>query len=1188
MQKLFSLLFAVVLAATTPLNIADFQDKADIYAKSSDSINATELTIKDGDEETAITEFPYQLKDLKEGKTYVLKSGSKTFNLHIDNTAPTITSTVESGTYNEVNATVTVKDADEITGSLSKDGSPSELEFKDGVASVKLTEKGSYTVKVTAKDKAGNEETKTFNYTIHKDAPVIKITGADNKIQNSDYNISIKVESDIDLKNTQATLNDKEVDISKNIVVSEEGSYTLKVEAEDIAGNKTTETKTFQIDKTVPELAISGVQDKDITNTDVSYTVSGSDNIKVTLNGQEAEKTGTITKEGKYVIEATASDEAGNTVKKSVSFEIDKTNPEIKISGVDGSFVNKTVNYTITADGDITATITGKKVTPSGIVDVNETKTGKNTITGTISENGGYTIIANAVDAAGNKAEQQTVVFTIDKTLPEITIVGLEDKKFYNSKSKPYKVTGTDTSDLTQNVETLTPEVTIDGKAAPAEGTAELNEGVHTLKAKVTDVAGNVAEKTISFEIDTTSPEVNFNNLSCVDDLRKIEANGTDKNLSSVVLEAHCDKKSDTINNNKFIVKDSNGPLSLKHDDEGESVNDIWTFTITATDLAGNIKSSSKTIRRDTVAPKINIDKVPRYVNKNVSINASSSDPNPKSTKLFINKDGKEYESDLKTTLSAEGHYELTVKAVDDAGNKSDKTIEFTIDKTPPKVDLSAPSGHNRSVSSVSAKSNEDGTIYMDVICDGKNVYSGKDEKNIAFSKLNKDGEYSVSSYAVDLAGNKSKTETQKFIIDSTAPVVNLSGIKEGAFANKAVTITAEVDERFYETNDVSFTYNGTRIPFKSTGKNSKVSRTFNKDGVYEIKLSAKDKAGNSSATKTLKFTLDTKKPEITISAPDQGTYDSIIAPKVTIKDEYFKTKDISLSKNVAFKDAFGKTGGTRSYVNIPKLKENDGIYTLNVKATDEAGNVSTATKTFTVNRFGSTFEVKKKPSEYAKAADSDVVIVEKNVSGIDSYQVKVSRDAESFEAENVKVKTDGTTTTYTIPKSNFDKDGIYKVTLTTKDKAGNTSKSKADFSFIVDNAKPVITYKGVEPNSTYQESTVKMYIEATDTLTEKPEIKVTSGLKNLKVLSDENGEFVEIGHGYNQDIKITATDKAGNSASTEIENVSVSTSKLAPVIAHKKIAGGVLAGLVAAGAGLLVFLKKRKKDSPDGDDIVM
>ena len=1111
-----------------------------------------------------------------------------------------INASLENGTYNGANVTFTVKNATSVSGILKKNGTKiSDLVFENDQAAIELTEKGTYVVEITANDSNGQPTTKSFNYTIHNDAPIITFDGLDNTIQNSNYSIKIHFTSEIPFLLKEATLDGNSVlNVDNPIVVSEEGEHTLVVRAKDIANNETTVTKTFTIDKNAPTVEIEttvGGQAVDVSalnnsvvNKDVAYTVTGTDNLAVTLNAQEVEASGTISNDGQYTLVAIAKDEAGNETKKTVSFTLDKTPPVINISGI-SSISNTPVNYTITTDGDITAVFTGKQVVGNEVVDVNDTKHGVNTLSGTLQNNGTYTLTVNAVDKAGNNAEQKVVTFTIDKNAPTLTIEGVEDGAFYKSKTVNYRVSGVDTSSTTGAETILTPEVTIDGKDVEPSGSAELSEGVHTIKAKIVDEAGNKVERSISFEIDVTAPKVSFNDETCVNDLKKVSADTSDKNLTSIVLKAYCKGKEETNGNPKYTNIESRGPVSLKYDDNDSASNDKWVFTATATDKAGNQTVVTKEITRDTVAPKISLNKPERYVNKDVVIDASSTDPNPGKTRLYVSKDGGEdTERDLKTTLSSEGDYVVTVKAVDAAGNKSEDSTKFTIDKTPPKVSLDAPEGHHKSVSKVSASSNEPGKVYMTVVCDGKTVFDENNDKNITCTKLGKDGEYTVTTYAIDLAGNKSETKKEEFVVDSTAPTVALSGIKEGAFSNKPVTITAEVNERFFKTNNVSFTYNGTKIPFESTSVNSKVSKTFNKDGIYEIKLSATDKAGNSSATKTLKFTIDTKKPEITISVPDQGTYDTLIAPKVTIKDEYFKSKDISLSKAVAFKDSFNDKGGTRTYVDIPRFKENDGVYNLNVRATDEAGNVATATKTFIVNRFGSTFKVKQKPSKYGKVPDSDVVITETNVSGIESYKIKISRDAESFEAEGVKVETDGDTTTYTIPKSNFEKDGVYKVTITTKDKAGNTSKSKSDFNFVIDNAEPVITYTGVEANTTYKESSVKMYVQATDTLTENSEISVFAGGKELKVKEDENGQYVEIPFGYNQDIKITATDKAGNTATTEIKNVSVSTSKFAGILSHKKLAGGIFAGVVAAAAGLIALLTRRKKDSSDGDDMVI
>lgn len=1151
----------IVFAVGTTINLSTLDNNATIYAKGEDSIQATEMTIVDGENETNITEFPYKLESLDE-KTYTLKSGEKTFTLKVDNTAPAISITGVENNKTYKTAHVKVK----ITGSTTQN-----VEIKTPAGPVKWTEaerefdatqNGNYTLKVTAADEAGNTSEEELKFKIYNTNPVIAVTGLEKEIQNVDYNIAVSVTSEYPV--TSEIKLDNNV-VQSPITVSEEGTHTLTVHAEDELGNESNYSKTFTLDKTAPVIVVEGI-DKASYNTDVHYKVTGADT--VTINGTTAEAEGTLTEERSYTLVAEATDAAGNKTVVTKQFRIKRSAPEIIITGLDKEFYNTDVNYSVTADDAIVVVkLDGSEISSSG----------------TISANGRYEMTVRAEDDAGNYSTAKKN-FTIDKTKPVITITGIEDGKFYSS-SVSYTVECTDSVTTTQDT------ITLDGNTAGKTGIVE-TEGQHILSVTSVDECGNESQKVVHFTIDETDPEVKFNDVQYVNDLRKVIATGTDTNLDSVELEATF--------KDKTLTNKGESEVKLKEDAKGESVDDKWDFIATAEDKAGNFNIARKTIHRDTVEPKIVMTQVAPYVNKDVNFTAKTEDANPQEITITVRRSGSEKvvkgTDKASITLSTEGRYDIKVVSVDKAGNKSESSTSFTLDKTAPVATLTAPRGYNKSANEVSVRSNEPGDTFMKVVLDGKVIYNGKTS---SFTNLRKDGIYKVTAYAVDLAGNKSQDKTAEFVIDSTSPEVSLSGVRDGAYYNSAVNITATVSERFYEGTKVSVSITNVKgggrlsFPFDCSRETTRITNSYNTNGTYKIKMTATDKAGNTASTSEITFTIDTKKPVVTINVPAKGKYDAVIAPRVDIKDENFQSKTITLTKSEgkAYTDKFDSTGGTRTYANFKKIRANDGVYTLSVTATDKAGNTTTDSKNFIVNRFGSTFKTMNKPDEYGRYTKKDVVVREANLSGIKSFKCMVVRDSEEFKAEGVKVKNGDKTSTYTIPSSNFEKEGVYKIRIETVDNAGNTSKYNSDFSFTIDKTPPVITYTGVESGKVYKENTVKMYVSAKDSLTKNPKIAVTIDGRRANIEKDDGGYYVIINNGYNQTIVMTATDKAGNKSNVTVDKVSVSTSKFAFFISHKGLTIAIIAALAILGVLVAVILSRREKEEEQrdkGDDMVL
>lgn len=150
-----------------------------------------------------------------------------------------------------------------------------------------------------------------------------------------------------------------------------------------------------ELDITPPVITVTGVEDGKLYNTDVTPVFSANEGtVKATLNGEEYDGR-TITADGYYTLIVTAVDLAGNSSQTEINFAIDKTSPELMLSGI--------------KDGD--AVKLNQKVTITWAY--RDTGSGLDTVYGSIesgalldtSKVGAHKLTFSAVDKAGNKKE---------------------------------------------------------------------------------------------------------------------------------------------------------------------------------------------------------------------------------------------------------------------------------------------------------------------------------------------------------------------------------------------------------------------------------------------------------------------------------------------------------------------------------------------------------------------------------------------------------------------------------------------------------------------------------------------------------------------------------------------------------------------------------------------------------------
>lgn len=493
---------------------------------------------------------------------------------------------------------------------------------------------------------------------------------------------------------------------------------------------------------------------------------------------------------------------------------------------------------------------------------------------------------------------------------------------------------------------------------------------------------------------------------------------------------------------------------------------------------------------------------------------------------------------------------------------------------------------------------------------------------------FSEDGHYVIDAQLTDPAKNQGTAHLAEFTIDQTAPTVQVdfdnNDVRNGKYYKAARTATITVTEHNFDPSLISIETTGTVGGWSDDGDVHTATVTFSADGVHNLSVSGKDKAGNEMAPyKADEFVVDLTAPTVTITGvEDAHAYKDQVMPVISFADEanfdasgttytLTGTKNGEVSYEVAVSDdALGRTVTYADFVSDAAV---DDIYTLTAHLTDLAGNEAEAKLTFSVNRFGSTFRVVdadayKKNNGYLTRSRG-VTVEEINVSGVASEEhgVTVTQGVSTTElVRNEAASASGYTIdegtskaeesngwavyTYSIAAGNFSTDGRYHVSVHSNDLAENINtssdyydraagaESAAEVDFILDTTDPVITNLSVHDGDVIDSDEYEGTFKVVENI----------GISEVKVLVDGQ-EVVSKGDAYgnytfyvqkaaftDRDLKITATDLAGRTGEAEARGFHVTTNILELHLAWV-IAG--VAAVVAAIGGIVFVLVKRKKE---------
>ncbi|MBN8870550.1 MAG: PD40 domain-containing protein [Solirubrobacterales bacterium] len=926
-----------------------------------------------------------------------------------------------------------------------------------------------------------------------------------------------------------------------------DGAHTFKVRATDMAGNTDASAAavTFTVDTVAPVATITTADPAEGVATKVNQPAFEFESDKAgsvfvcrfnQVGEDEADwescsspaQPGSALADGDYQFQVRAIDDVGNQQDDptSRSFTVDTTAPTTSIDSgpAEGSTIevdHASFDFSSSEEGstfECSLTATG---------DPDDFATCESPLDSGSLTDGDYTFKVQATDPAGNTdTTGATVNFSVDSP-PTASILGsstVVDGGRTNSTTPSF--------DFESNENDSTFECRVDSTAdddwaACASGftAPALGDGPHTFEVRAVDPAdraGAIAKA--SFAVDTGMPVVDF--TGGPEDGAYIATDSPEFSFTS-------SKEGST-----FECKLDGGSYAACDSPEGLSglAEGPHAFSVKATDDVGN-ESNPATVNFtvDLTAPVSTID-VPSQ-DQAFDTNQPEMEFSADETATFeCQVDGGDWvdcESPYETDVLDDGSHTFSVRATDRAGNVevAPVTVDFTTD-APPRVDITSGiedgAYTNQQEQSFEFTATEnDATFECRIDSEEESDWTSCSSP-ATFSNL-AEGSHKVGFRAVEAASPNRpslKPVYRTFTVDITNPTSSFnSGPADGA------TIATDSATFAFDSNEPG-TFECKADETDWIACDSPVTLTDLDDGSHTFSVRATDLAGNVQAPVSSRgFTVDTTAPVTTItSGPEAGAAISNTTPSFAFEADEAATFECKVD------------GGSWDNCTSPFTTGalTAGSHTVEIRATDTAGNVETApvSRSFSVDTQAPTVNITSGPAGLTNDSTPSFAF---EASESSTFQCKVD---------------DGTFASCSSPYTTSSlADGAHTVKVMATDAAGNDS-AVASREFTVDTTPPSVT------------------------ITSGPEAKITATTATIEFSGSEDGSTFECSfdggsfaactspQSYSgltlgdHSVAVRATDRAGNqgeAAKVEFTVVEAPVANLAKVVVKgpKKVKRG-------------------------------
>lgn len=961
------------------------------------------------------------------------------FDLFAPTTSPLLAGTM--GTSGWYRSTVTV--------SLSSSDPKPDLAPASGVASRLLdgtpytgartySTQGTVTIAYRATDNAGNiATTESLAFKIDSVAPVgtfsqpavdTFISGTvDLSGTTSDATSGVAtVEFSYDGSDWQPVTGTTSWTYSWDTTTVPDGDYNLKLRVTDVAGNVHTTSHSVVVDNTGPTTTITEPDQNEfvsgqytITGTADDADGSGVASVDISFDGGTTwlpadgsetwsyEWDTTAFPDGPITILARSVDALGNIgVPDSVSTHIDNTAPSVVITnpGDNELIIGDPPIDGGADDGDLGSGVCEVELSFDGgatwvsaiAVTLDWSEWTFDWDTSTLSD-GLVTIMARAVDCAGNSSDTIEVPIYIDNTPPPVDIVTPTENEFV-SGTEP--ITGTAGDDNPNGHPVAYVEISFDGGTTwiIADGkenwsynwdTTPFPDGPITIVARATDEAGLTGPTdSVTVMVDNTGPTVTIetpDDQQIVGGDTPVEGGADDGDNGSGVCAVELSFDGGTTWVNATAI-DPDWSSWTYNWDTGTASNGVITVLARAVDCEGNVGDSVPVeVIVDNQAPTITIiDPIDNQVltGETYPIEGTATDGAGGSGICGIEISFDEGATWLPVTDFSEieiepgvpgvtwtiewdftdqpgGPVTIMARAIDCTGLESDPdNVAVYIDNVPPAVSILAPaeSAVVRQTVEVSGTAGDPNGLGNPVALvelsfdNGQSWIAATGTESWSYqwdTTLFNDGNLSIQARATDTAGLVSEIDTQTVLIDNTPPVPVIATPADGITLGGIINLGGSADDGLIGSGvalvELSFDNGVTWVPATGTTSWSiSWDTTQIPDGDYPVQARATDVAGNVGDTVTVNIQVDNTPPGVNIITPESGSF---VARMITINGTAedlgsgIEKVEVSLDGGQSWLEAQGTLDWALEW---NTLLVPDGPYTIMARSIDTLGQQST------------------------------------------------------------------------------------------------------------------------------------------------------------------------------------------------------------------------------------------------------
>ncbi|WMM18274.1 putative Ig domain-containing protein, partial [Staphylococcus epidermidis] len=1068
-----------------------------------------------------------------------------TFTIDVeDTTKPTVESVADQ--TQEVNTEITpitIESEDNSDQAVTNkvDGLPDGVTFDEATNTISGTpsEVGSYTVTVTTTDESGNATETTFTINVED---TTKPTVEDIADQTQEVNTEIEpIKIEATDNGGQAVTNKVDglpdgvtFDEATNTISgtpSEVDSYDIIVTTTDENGNSETTTFTIDVEDTTKPTVESVVDQTQEVNTEITpIKIEATDNSGQAVankvdglpNGVTFDETtntisGTPSEVGSYDIIVTTTDESGNVTETIFTIDVeDTTKPTVESIAGQTQEVNTEIEpIKIEATDNSGQAVTNKvDGLPNGVTFDEAT----NTISGTPSEVGSYTVTVTTTDESGNATETTFTIDVEDTTKPTVESVADQTQEV-NTEITPITIESEDNSGqaVTNKVEGLPAGMTFDETTNTISGTPS-EVGSYTVTVTTTDESGNETETTFTIDVeDTTKPTVE----SIANQTQEVNTE-----ITPIKIEA-------TDNSGQAVTNKVDGlPNGVTFDETTNTISGTpsevgsYDIKVTTTDESGNATETTFTINvEDTTKPTVeSVADQTQEINTEIEpikIEARDNSGQAVTNKVDGLPDGVTFDEATNTisgTPSEVGSYDITVTTTDESGNATETTFTIDVeDTTKPTVESIADQTQevNTEITPITIESEDNsGQAVTNKVEGLPNGVTFDEATNTISGTPSEVGSYDITVTTTDKNGNSETTTFTIDVQDTTKPTVESVADQTQEVNTEITPITIESEDNSGQT--VTNKVDGLPDDVTFDEATNTISGTPSKVGSYDITVTTTDESGNATETTFTIDVEDTTKPTVEDIADQTQEINTEIEPiKIEARDnsgQAVTNKVDGLPDGVTFDEATNTISGTPSEV---------GSYDITVTTTDESGNATETTFTIDV-------EDTTKPTVEDIADQTQEINTE-----IEPIKIEARDNSGQAVTNKVDGLPDGVTfdeATNTISGTPSEV-GSYDITVTTTDESGNATETTFTID-VEDTTKPTVESvadQTQEVNTEITPITIESEDNSGQTVTNKVD-GLPDGVTFDEATNTISGTPSKVG---SYDITVTTTDENGNATKT-------------------------------------------------------